>query len=228
MSGIPNYNEKEINNSVAVCNFAEAVAHEAEADYNRALTERTLAEVTEAKSKIAFDNTQDYRHGYLCFAADINQDTTLSLQGSLRRLSRMRPGKPITIEVNSPGGSIIEGFSIIDSLTSLRNEGIETTIVVRGQACSMAAVVLQGAARRVIGRNSFIMLHRASFGVKGTAHEVEDAVEETKMMEAAIYGILAERSGRTVAHWRKKLSARKDVWFTAEEAVECGLADAVG
>lgn len=220
--------DPRVNASIIRCNEAEARHHDSDATYNEHLVQEKKIVLEREKAKDAFDNSQDYRNGVVTFHTDVTDETIAVLSQTLRRLSRLRPGQPITLYINSSGGSVIDGFQAIDDVLELRRNGIEVNIVVRGQAASMAAVLLQAGTKRIVGRHAFIMLHRASFAVQGDAARVEDAVEETRMLENCVYGLLAERTGKTVSYWRNRLSKRKDVWLSAEEAVACGLADEVG
>lgn len=202
--------------------------YEAEARKFAAEAAREELNLARDKEKDAFDQSQDYRHGVISFAAEVSDDTVLQLSSTIRRMARMRPGKPIEILLNSPGGSIIDGFQAVDDIRYVSEKmGCKITMTVRGQACSMAAVLLQAADVRQIGANAHIMLHRASFQAKGSAAEVEDALEETKMLEQAIYNLLSKRSGKTAAWWRKKLDQRKDIWWNAQDAVDVGLVDCI-
>lgn len=215
--------------SVIALNIAEARYHNSDADLNEEDIKLRKIEVQREKDKDSFDTSQDYRHGYISFSSEINDTSQLALSSALRRLTRMCPKQPISVELNSPGGSIMEGFAAIDTIASVEAAGCPVTMIVRGQACSMAAVVLQSASKRIIGPNSFLMLHKAAFGIApGTkSDEVEDSLEEARMMETQIYNILAKRGGKTAAWWRKKLSRRKDVWWTAEQALADGLVDTI-
>jgi len=208
--------------------YAQASQAEADAELSgiRAQLEKII--LARDKKKDLFDEASDYRNGVITFEAEMTEDTISSLASSIRRLVRMRPGKPITVYLTTPGGNIFEGFGLLDSMEEAKALGCPVTIKVRGNACSMGAVVLQGAAHRVVGLNSYLMLHRASFGVQGNAAEVEDELETTKMLEARIYAILARSTGKPAAWWKKRLGNRKDAWFGAEEALELGLVDEIG
>lgn len=212
-------NQRELE-SVILCNNAEAAFHDSEAKLRTVQLEREL-------EKDTFDRSQDYRNGYIVFSAGIDEDSQGMLCGTLRRLARMYPKKPITIELNSPGGSIIHTFAIIDQIEQMKKDGIKVTMAVRGHAASGGGVLLQAASKRIIGPNSFIMLHRANFQAAGDAAQVEDTVEEVKKYEQQMYTIIAKRSGKSVDFWKKKLGGRKDVWWGAEEALKDGLVDEI-
>lgn len=171
--------------------------------------------------------TLDALHGHVVYSEDVTQEGVLSFTAFLRRWDRLqKAGTDLTMEMNSPGGEIIAGLHLFDSLRLLRRRH-SLTIRVLGEACSMAGVLLQAAGQREIGKHAYIMLHRASFGAAGTADQVEDQVEQTKMFEATVYGILAERTGKSIASWKSLLGKRKDVWFDAKDALKHGLVDAI-
>ncbi len=207
---------------------AEAKLLEAQAEGQEAVNEvnRIIGEVKalEGETELA----SDWNTGYFVFDSSIGSMSTESLLHELRRYSRIYGGQPITIELISPGGSIIDGFRAYDELRRLSNDGHKITIRVRGHAASMAAILVQAADVRQIGPNAFMMLHRAGFGVSGKAFEVEDMAEFVKTkLEARIITILSERSGRDEEYFADLFKARKDIWLTASEAVELGLADEV-
>lgn len=202
------------------CALAEAAERAAQAELHR-------IGIAREQRKDAFDDSQDYRNGYIQFSTEIVEPTVDALTGTMRRMSRLYPKQPVVLEFNTPGGSIIDGFRLMDEVERFKRDGTPVTIRVRGQACSMGTVILQSATTREIGPNSLLMLHRASFAAKGTTAEVEDAVEEGKMLESQIYKVLSRRTGKSESWWKKKLGARKDVWWTAEEALRDGLVDAI-
>ncbi|MDY0087104.1 MAG: ATP-dependent Clp protease proteolytic subunit [Coriobacteriia bacterium] len=206
--------------SLALCNQQEALEHKAQ-------TELLELQLERERRKDEFDLSQDYHFGHVVFATPVDDDTALALASTLRRVARMRPNQPVVIDLTTPGGSITHGFAAYDEILRLRGEGIKVTIRVRGEAASMGAILLQAADVRECGPNSRIMLHRAAFGVVGSTHEVEDSLDEARAMEANIYRLLGERTNQTAAWWKKRLAQRKDVWFSAEEALKVGLIDEI-
>lgn len=179
------------------------------------------------RTQIEFAATEDWRHGHITFAGEINECNVIQMGEALRRMARQRPKQPIRIDMNCAGGYINFGFHLYDVIAEV-NATNPITIAVRGQAASMAGVVLQAAGKRLVGPNAYVMLHRASYNVEGNADTVEDSVEEVRMFEQRIYEIIAKRTGKTVTFWKKELGQRKNVWYTSEQAVKIGLADAIG
>lgn len=209
--------------------YNESLVREANASAAEKLTAvRSInMQIVRDENKDRFDEAQDYRHGYINFTAPVSEDTAMQFNHLLRRINRMYPQRDIIIELNTPGGDIVAGFQMFDEIVRMRAKGHKITIRVRGQAASMGAVILQSADVREVGPSAFVMIHRASFGAAGDAYKVEDTVEFVKMLESRIVDILDGRSNKGRAFFTKMLSERRDQWFTAEQAVEAGLADAV-
>lgn len=207
-----------------------AAAQKAEASataYLRGVeTDLAKQELANLERQTAEEATRNYRHGMITFTGAIGLESASEISHSLQRLARTGEHKSITLVIDSPGGEIVSGLHLVDDILAI-TKTLPVTIQVRGQAASMACVLLQAGTRRVIGPNSFLMLHRASFEAVGAAYEVEDSVEQTRMLEEQIYRILAKRTGKPAAWWKRKLAKRKDVWWTAEEALADGLVDAI-
>lgn len=206
---------------------AETRLNASEADLNEAALTIRLLEVERAKDKTIFEKANDFVNGYFAFNHEVSEQSVQGFLMALRNFSRQKPKHPITIELNSGGGSIVAGFQFYDELLRLRQEGHIITIRVRGMAASMAGVILQAADKREIGSNAFIMLHRAAFGAIGKAYEIEDELEFVKKLEQRIVDIFATRSGKRPKVYEDFFARRKDLWFNSDEAVKQGLVDAV-
>lgn len=191
--------------------------------------ELNAIEVERAQLLLDVEAAADFQHGYFAFNVPVTDQSSAIFANFVRKFNRAYGSEnPITIELCSPGGSIIAGFAVIDTILWARAQGHEVTVRVRGEAASMAAVILQAGTKRECGPNSWIMLHRAGFGAEGKVFEIEDEVNTTKRLEQNIYKLLAERTGKTPKYWEKQiLGVRKDVWYSAEEALNAKLIDAI-
>lgn len=140
--------------------------------------------------------------------------------------SRLRPGAPMTIVFNTPGGLVMQGLALYDYLQMLRLSGHHITTVALGRAASMGAVLLQAGDRRIIGPNAFVLLHEVSSGTWGKQSENEESVAFSARLQDKLVKILSRRSKikpRSLkARWKKT-----DWWLDAEETVELGYADGV-
>ena len=132
--------------------------------------------------------------------------------------------EPITIYINSPGGSVISGLAIYDVIQMIPN--VVKTIVI-GQACSMGAFMLTAGTKghRFATPSARVMLHQVSSGARGTLADMEISLEETRKLNNYLYERIALHCNMTV----KKLTehTQRDLWLSAEEAKKFGVIDDV-
>lgn len=218
--------------------LAEAHAAEAEAELHRAETREKLARAQEAeislrskqraeKDELAKDN---HHHVYV-FDDQVSESSVKKCIQQLNTWTRQKKNCKIEIQINSPGGAIIDGFALIDYITSLRDQGHTIDIVALGVAASMAGVILQAADKRVIGKNAFLLIHQAQFGAVGNFGKVEDQVKFVELMHDKILTLFANRAtplnSKTTKALIKRKWSRKDWWMNAEDALKYGFVDEV-
>jgi len=136
------------------------------------------------------------------------------------------PGEPITITINSPGGDVMDGFALYDTILRLRRKGSYVTTHGQGMVASMAAVLMQAGDERILDRNAFFMIHEISALTGGRLSDIEEQAAFMKRLQGKALDALAERSTLSKAaiarRWRKK-----DDWLAAEEALKLGFVDGV-
>lgn len=153
--------------------------------------------------------------------------TDESIKPSLAKLgewNRRFPGKPITVIVNSPGGSVLAGLALYDFLQKLRGDGHHVTIICVGMAASMGGILLQAGDKRLIGANARVLIHAVSGGTTGTVHAMEDRVGFSRSLWESLKNILAARSVLSAEEIEER-AHRKDWWLSAQEAIDLGFAD---
>lgn len=129
----------------------------------------------------------------------------------------------LLVRVNSPGGDVYDGLAIMNALRA--HQGT-VTAVVEGLAASAASFIVVGGADRVVVRpTAEIMIHDAMSFVGGNAAEMLAAITDLERISDNLASIYADRAGGDVAEWRDRMKA--ETWFSAQEAVDAGLADAV-
>ncbi len=140
--------------------------------------------------------------------------------------SRTDPKCDIEVIFNSPGGSVIDGMALYDYFQALRRKDHKLTTTTFGMAASMAGILLQAGDVRVIGAESYVLIHEISTGAIGKIGEIEDVVEFTKKIQKRVLAIFAVRSNKSVGyfekHWR-----RKDWWLDSSECLKLGLVDEI-
>lgn len=157
-------------------------------------------------------------------STDVNDYTATVVQGQLLYLDSVDPGKDISIYLNSPGGSVIAGLGLYDTMQHIKSD--VSTICI-GMAASMAAVLLVAGAqgKRLALPHSRVMIHQPLGGVQGQASDIEITAREILKYKAELYRIIADHSGMSLE--RIEADADRDYWMTAQEAKEYGMIDNV-
>lgn len=143
----------------------------------------------------------------------------------LLHLESSSPESEIALYINSPGGSFTSLMAIYDTMTFVRAP-ISTFCV--GQAASTAAVLLAGGdpGRRFVLEHARILLGQpASGGRQGTVSDLTLQAKEMLRIRSEVEEVLSHHTGHDIASLRTDMD--RDKVFTAQEAVEYGLADAV-
>lgn len=167
------------------------------------------------------------RHGRFFFFGGVTGSTVEECITELNWWHRQDNEKPFEIILNSPGGDVLHGLALYDEIVSLRDQGHHITITVRGMAASMGGILLQAGDKRIVGKNSHVLIHEISTGAVGKLSEIEDEAKFCEQLSRQLLDILAERSTLTPAQIKRKWR-KTDWWVTADEAVEYGFADEIG
>ena len=146
-------------------------------------------------------------------------DTSVGAKAFLDML-RDAKGKAIDLHVNSGGGSVFDAFAM---MTALANHDGKVTAHVDGVAASAASFLLAAADEVRMSSAAFIMIHDASTVAFGNASQIRETAEWLDMIDGQLAGIYAKRGTKTEAEYRQAMD--ETTWFTAEKAVEWGLAD---
>ena len=130
----------------------------------------------------------------------------------------------VKIYINSYGGMISAGMSIIDTMNHIKPD--VSTIAV-GMAASMGAMILACGTKgkRLALPNAEVMLHQPSGGVKGQAKEIEIEAEHMKKIKERLYLLIAKQTGKTKSQIERDVD--RDRWLSAKEAQEYGMIDGI-
>jgi len=155
---------------------------------------------------------------------EINQATASLVVAQLLFLAAEDPDKDINIYINSPGGSVTDGFAIFDTMNHIKPD--VSTICV-GMAASMGAFLLAAGTKgkRFALPNSEIMIHQPLGGAKGQATDIQIQAEQILKIKEKLTRILSERTGQPIE--RVKEDCERDHYMSAQEAKDYGLVDAI-
>jgi ATP-dependent Clp protease protease subunit len=165
-------------------------------------------------------------HRRVFFSDEVNQETATEAIRKLWYLELSAPGKPITLVINSPGGSVDAGFAVWDQVKMISSP---VTTLITGLAASMGSILSLCAikGRRFATPNSRILIHQPSIhgGLRGQASDLEIHAREILKTRARIVQLYVDATGKdrdTIAQ-----AIERDTWLSAEEAKEFGLVDRV-
>lgn len=131
---------------------------------------------------------------------------------------------PITMYINSPGGSIVDGLAIYDTMQFVK-PCVKTVCV--GMAASMASVLLCAGSNgeRNILPNGEVLIHQPSGGTWGTAADMTIDVNRINKYKERLYTILSKHTGQP----KEKIiqDSQRDFWLDAEEALHYGVVDRI-
>ena len=154
----------------------------------------------------------------------VNDYVANVIQAQLLFLESTDNKRDIQMFVNSPGGSVISGLGIYDTMQYVSPE-IGT--ICTGLAASMGAVLLCAGTKgkRTCLPHSRVMIHQPSGGMQGQFSDMEISYNLIKSMRNELYDIIAKHTGKTFEEIEK--DSDRDNWMTANEAKEYGLVDEV-
>ena len=187
-----------------------------------------MAERAADANKREFDFTLagDTYHRVYQFSSEVTSSSVASCIDKLSRWARMEPGCDIEVIFNSPGGAVVPGMALFDYLVDLRHKGHKLTTVALGHAASMAGILLQAGTHRVMGPESWLLIHEISFMAIGKIGEVEDTTDWAKRICERVVQIFAERSKMDATEIELRWK-RKDWWLSSDECLGLGLVDEV-
>ena len=138
-------------------------------------------------------------------------------------LESTEPDRPISMYINSPGGSLTAMTAVYDTMRYIR-PAVHTFCL--GQAASAAAVLLAAGApgHRAVVPNARVLIHQPSIDVvRGQTSDLEIYAAEVSRLRRQLEEALAAGTGQTVE--RIHADIERDLVLTADEAVAYGLAD---
>lgn len=127
---------------------------------------------------------------------------------------------PVTLRVNSPGGSVFGAQAMV---AAMRAHGQPITAQIDSLAASAASVIAAEAAETVMAPGSMLMIHKAWGMTIGNGDDHTAAASLLAKIDGQIADTYARRAGGDREKYMDLMAA--ETWFSAEEAVEAGLAD---
>ena len=146
------------------------------------------------------------------------------IQGQLLFLESVDARRDIQLFVNSPGGSVIAGMGIYDTMQYVSPD---VGTICTGLAASMGAVLLTAGkkGKRTCLPHSRVMIHQPLGGMQGQVTDMEISYKLIKQMQKELYTVLSNHTGQP--YDKISTDCERDNWMTSAEAKEYGLVDEV-
>lgn len=186
----------------------------------------TTKTTTQPAAKVEADKTNE---GLFYFYDEVSEGSVLNLVKQLEAWSTNKDndGKPVRIILNSPGGSVFASFTLMDEISAVRTRGHHVKMQTYGMAASAAGWILQAADERVIGANSWILIHQISTKAEGKLADIQTDLKFTTQLQDQFLERLARRSKLSLATIHEHIDQGLDWWINAQDALKYGLVDSI-
>jgi ATP-dependent Clp protease protease subunit len=156
----------------------------------------------------------------------VDDDSAKEVAGKILYLESTDPGKKITFFINSPGGTVSAGFSILDIMNLITSP---VSTVCMGMAASMGSMLLSAGKKgeRFIFPLGEVMIHQPSIGgmFQGTAADLAIQAKQIAKTKDIAAQILAKNCNQTVDQVLKDFD--RDYWMNAGESIKYGIVDGI-
>lgn len=161
------------------------------------------------------------KNRYILLYDEINNISSDMVVSKLRAMDLLGK-KPIYLEINSPGGSVADGMSIINTMEHIKSQVIT---IISGQACSMAALISICGDKRMIYANSYWMQHSTSDIVGDYVQYIKDRTRFLCEFEQRTEKILQKHSKLSKMDIMKIRNG--ELWLNADQCLQKGVVDEI-
>lgn len=157
-------------------------------------------------------------------AGEVNDYVSTIVQAQLMYLDSVDSGSDITMHIDSPGGGVKSGLSMVDVMDYITSD-IRT--INTGMAASMGSVLLGAGTKgkRSSLRFSRTMLHQSSGGFSGNIQDAKITMEEWEKINNILFTLLGQYCNKSPE--QVKSDSSRDLWLSAEEALSYGIIDEI-
>ena len=153
--------------------------------------------------------------------------TILQMTEELSAVEEHKPS-PIEFIVSTHGGVAVEMFAVYDVMRLVREQiPIHTLGVGKIMSSGLLLMAAGTKGKRRIGKNTRLMFHDVLSTVDGHLYEIENSISETKAIRSAYVQCLADETNLSLKELKSLINKRKNIYFSAEEAVKWGFADII-
>ena len=165
-----------------------------------------------------------YRERIIFLGQEIDDEIANQIIAVMLYLDSEDNSKPIYLYINSPGGSVISGLAMYDTMKHIKSEVVTINV---GLAASMSSFILAAGekGKRLALPHSRIMIHQPMGGAQGQASDIEVEAQQILRIRKSLTEDYAEMSGRPYEKVLQDMD--RDNFMSSYEAAEYGLIDRV-
>jgi ATP-dependent Clp protease, protease subunit len=155
----------------------------------------------------------------------VDDESARDIVSKLLYLESVKPGEKITFYINSPGGMITSGYSILDTMNLISSP---VSTVCMGLAASMGSLLLSAGEQgeRYIYPLGEVLIHQPSMGyLQGQASDIAIHARQIIKSKEIAADILAKNCKQPVDKILKDFE--RDYWMNAKESLEYGIVDKI-
>lgn len=157
---------------------------------------------------------------WIVFNSDVNSESAETL---IKQIQLADQGdKPILIEINTPGGSVFDGFEISRAIEATKHPVV---CVVDGMAASMGLYILQSCHIRMMTHRSLLMGHEPSGGARGQQDDLKKMGMVLEKLNFVMAAHISFKTKLTPAQYMELIAHGSELWLTPDEALSLGFAD---
>lgn len=157
---------------------------------------------------------------------DVNSHSASLVVAQMLFLESENNSLPINFYINSPGGSVMDGLSIYDTMQFIKSP-VHT--IVMGQACSMGSFLANAgeAGHRYMLPNARHMIHQPSGGARGMASDIAISYHEIEYLKKKLTQLYVVHNSKNKTYEDFERDMDRDKFMSAQEAVDYGLVDSI-
>ncbi len=167
------------------------------------------------------------------FSGDLNEERGAEIITALLVLSKQKNSEgeidPIKLYVSTYGGAADEMFAIYDVVNHIKAQGVVIETIGLGKVMSAGTLMLACGTKghRRVGAHTRIMIHSVAGGSMGELHSIKNELEQMNILQESYIQAMSNETEMSKKQIQNLINRKVNVYLSAEEAIEKGLADEV-
>tara|TARA_Y100000592_G_C5455140_1_gene310956 strand:+ start:1164 stop:1832 length:669 start_codon:yes stop_codon:yes gene_type:complete len=167
------------------------------------------------------------------FSGDLNEERAAEIITALLVLSRQKNKDdeidPIKLYISTYGGAADEMFAIYDVMNHIKKQGVIIETIGLGKVMSAGTLMLAAGSEghRKVGAHTRIMIHSVAGGSMGELHSIKNELEQMNVLQEEYIQAMANETEMSKKQIQNLINRKINVYLSADEAIEKGLADEV-